>query len=106
MQGAGERSPPAGLIWPFRTLFYCRRPRMLRFSFRVSQETICVLVAHNVQEGEWACQVPFFPPHQSAEVRKTTKAYRIPKPRNLPLMFPLYLSSVRTRPSIEDSRDG
>lgn len=33
-----------------------------------SQETICVLVAHNVQKGEWACQVPFFPPHQTAEV--------------------------------------
>lgn len=33
-----------------------------------SQETICVLVAHNVQKGEWACQVPFFPPHQTAKV--------------------------------------
>lgn len=27
-----------------------------------------MLVAHNVQKGEWACQVPFFPPHQTAEV--------------------------------------
>lgn len=27
-----------------------------------------MLVAHNVQKGEWACQVPFFPPLQTAEV--------------------------------------
>ena len=27
-----------------------------------------MLVAHNVQKGEWACQVPFFPPHETAEV--------------------------------------
>ncbi len=33
-----------------------------------AQETICVLVAHNVQKGEWACQVPFFPPYETKEV--------------------------------------
>ncbi|CAM9098191.1 unnamed protein product [Laminaria digitata] len=42
-----------------------QRPGMLYFVY--NEETICVLVAHNVQEGEWACQVPFFPPHQTAE---------------------------------------
>eukprot|EP00903_Cladosiphon_okamuranus_P019518 g17949.t1 len=41
------------------------RPGMLYFVY--NEETICVLVAHNVQKGEWACQVPFFPPHQTAE---------------------------------------
>ncbi|CAM9132737.1 unnamed protein product, partial [Hapterophycus canaliculatus] len=42
-----------------------KRPGMLYFVY--NEETICVLVAHNVQKGEWACQVPFFPPHQTAE---------------------------------------
>lgn len=39
-------------------------------TFPTLQEVICVLVAHNVQEGEWACQVPFFPPHQTSAVSK------------------------------------
>ncbi|CBJ25915.1 Monooxygenase [Ectocarpus siliculosus] len=42
-----------------------QRPGMLYFVY--NEETICVLVAHNVRKGEWACQVPFFPPHQTAE---------------------------------------
>ncbi|CAM9141189.1 unnamed protein product [Choristocarpus tenellus] len=42
------------------------RPGMLYFVY--NEDIICVLVAHNVQEGEWACQVPYFPPHQSKEM--------------------------------------
>ncbi|CAM9420896.1 unnamed protein product, partial [Discosporangium mesarthrocarpum] len=40
-------------------------PGMLYFVY--NENIIGVLVAHNVQEGEWACQVPFFPPQQTKE---------------------------------------
>lgn len=39
-----------------------------------------MLVAHNVQKGEWACQVPFFPPYQTHEVKQNSPAtwdYRV-----------------------------
>jgi len=42
-----------------------RRPGMLHFVF--SQDAIGVLVAHNLQRGEWVAQFPFYPPHQKPE---------------------------------------
>lgn len=67
--------PPFDLVLS-HPLLLTSPSKTLLFPVRVLQETICVLVAHNVQEGEWACQVPFFPPHQSAEVREWTNTYR------------------------------
>ncbi|KAL1522488.1 hypothetical protein AB1Y20_017476 [Prymnesium parvum] len=41
------------------------RPAMLYFVF--NPRVIAVLVAHNLAEGEWVAQLPFFPPLQPAE---------------------------------------
>ena len=69
MDGAGTlqylvnihfRSPALG-----RRLIEDRRMGMLYFIF--GTKNIVVLVAHNLQEGEFVAQVPFFPPLQSSE---------------------------------------
>eukprot|EP00611_Tribonema_gayanum_P027075 TRINITY_DN6594_c0_g1_i2.p1 TRINITY_DN6594_c0_g1~~TRINITY_DN6594_c0_g1_i2.p1 ORF type:complete len:301 (+),score=69.09 TRINITY_DN6594_c0_g1_i2:159-1061(+) len=43
-----------------------RRPGMLYFVYR--PEVVCVMVAHDVERGEYACHVPFFPPFETKEV--------------------------------------
>jgi hypothetical protein len=42
------------------------RAAMLYFVY--SARGVCVMVAHNIEQGEWACQVPYFPPFESKEV--------------------------------------
>lgn len=40
------------------------RPGMLYFVF--NHDVIAVLVAHNIEEGVWNLQLPYYPPHQKA----------------------------------------
>mmetsp|Transcript_25583 Transcript_25583/g.33468 ORF Transcript_25583/g.33468 Transcript_25583/m.33468 type:complete len:659 (+) Transcript_25583:112-2088(+) len=42
-----------------------RRPGMLYFVY--NQELVAVMVAHDIASGDWVCQVPYFPPHQTQE---------------------------------------
>jgi 2-polyprenyl-6-methoxyphenol hydroxylase-like FAD-dependent oxidoreductase len=43
-----------------------RRPSMLYFVFH--NHSIAVLVAHNIQQDEYVCQIPYFPPFQDPAV--------------------------------------
>ncbi|KAG5189102.1 FAD binding domain-containing protein [Tribonema minus] len=49
-----------------------RRPGMLYFVYR--PEVVCVMVAHDVERGEYACHVPFFPPFERKEMFTPEKA--------------------------------
>ena len=42
------------------------RPAMLYFIY--NPDVVCVLVAHDADQGEFVCQVPYFPPHQGREL--------------------------------------
>ena len=43
------------------------RPAMLYFVF--NEHVICVLVVQDIKKGEYVCQIPFFYPHEEAQVR-------------------------------------
>ena len=60
------RSPELG-----RMLLEKKRMGMLYFIF--NSNTIAVLVAHNLEEGEFVAQIPYFPPLQTAH--EFTKSY-------------------------------
>lgn len=40
-------------------------PAMLHFVY--NENIVCVFVCHDVREGIWVCQIPFFPPYQTFE---------------------------------------
>jgi 2-polyprenyl-6-methoxyphenol hydroxylase-like FAD-dependent oxidoreductase len=46
-------------------------PRSAMLYFVYNEAMVGVFVAHDPQADEWVCQIPFFPPFQSAKVRCT-----------------------------------
>ena len=45
-----------------------RESRAAMLYFIYNPDVVCVLVAHDADQGEFVCQVPYFPPHQGREL--------------------------------------